>query len=109
MTIGHEVMNEIDCLDDCSLIKDDMYIEIIKLMIEVISLSRQKKIVIELGDLSFVNNLLSKLNISEDNKLKLIDLINLKSKSEIKDFFKDYDSKLLQTVLVEFLKMRKNF
>ena len=65
-------------------------IEIIKLMIDVISLSRQKKIVIELGDLSFINNLLSKLNISEDNKLKLIDLINLKSKSEIRDFFKDY-------------------
>ena len=32
MTIGHAVMNEIDCLDDCSLIKDDMYIGIIKLI-----------------------------------------------------------------------------
>jgi ATP phosphoribosyltransferase regulatory subunit len=64
-------------------------IEIIKLMIDVISLSKQRKIVIELGDLSFINNLLIDLNISEDNRLKLIDLINLKSKIEIKDFFKD--------------------
>ena len=64
-------------------------IEIIKLMIDVISLSKQRKIVIELGDLSFVNHLLIDLNISEDNRLKLIDLINLKSKIEIKDFFKD--------------------
>jgi len=32
MTIDHEVMSEIDCLDDCPLIKDDMYIEIIKLI-----------------------------------------------------------------------------
>ena len=64
-------------------------IEIIKLMIDVISLSKQRKIVIELGDLSFVNHLLIDLNISEDNRLKLIDIINLKSKIEIKDFFKD--------------------
>ena len=64
-------------------------IEIIKLMIDIISLSKQRKIVIELGDLSFINNLLIDLNISEDNRLKLIDLINLKSKIEIKDFFKD--------------------
>ena len=63
-------------------------IEIIKLMIDVVSLSKQNKIVIELGDLSIVNDLLSKLNLSEADRHILIDFINLKSKSEIKNFFK---------------------
>ena len=65
-------------------------IEIIKLMIDIICLSKQKKIVIELGELSFINNFLSGLNLSKDVRFKLIDLINLKSKPEIKEFFKDY-------------------
>jgi ATP phosphoribosyltransferase regulatory subunit len=98
-------------------------IEIIKLMIDIISLSKQRKIVIELGDLSFINNLLIDLNISEDNRLKLIDLINLKSKIEIKDFFKDLklsNKKLLLllnlidisgdiSVLSELKKLSKSF
>ena len=98
-------------------------IEIIKLMIDIISLSKQRKIVIELGDLSFINNLLIDLNISEENRLKLIDLINLKSKIEIKDFFKDLklsNKKLLLllnlidisgdiSVLSELKKLSKSF
>jgi len=98
-------------------------IEIIKLMIDIISLSKQQKIVIELGDLSFINNLMIDLNISEDNRLKLIDLINLKSKIEIKDFFKDLklsNKKLLLllnlidisgdiSVLSELKKLSKSF
>ena len=92
-------------------------------MIDIISLSKQRKIVIELGDLSFINNLLIDLNISEDNRLKLIDLINLKSKIEIKDFFKDLklsNKKLLLllnlidisgdiSVLSELKKLSKSF
>ena len=66
-------------------------IEIIKLMIDIISLSKEKKIIVELGDLSFINNLLSSLDISYQNKLQLIDLINLKSKTEIKEFFSKYN------------------
>ncbi len=62
-------------------------IEIIKLMIDVICLSKQNKIIIELGDLSVINNLLSQLKLSDSDKSSLIDFINLKSKSEIKDFF----------------------
>ena len=64
-------------------------IEVIKLMIDLISLSKQQKIIIELGDLSFIHNLLSGLNMSQEYRLRLIDLINLKSKSEIKEFFKN--------------------
>ena len=40
--------------------------------------------------LSFINNLLSGLELSQEYKLRLIDLINLKSKTEIKDFFNKY-------------------
>ena len=63
-------------------------IEIIKLMIDLVSLSNEKKIVVELGDLSFINNLLLDLNLINFKRLALIDLINLKSKFEIKEFFK---------------------
>ena len=57
-------------------------------MIDVVSLSKQNRIVIELGDLSIVNDLLSKLNLSEADRHILIDFINLKSKSEIRNFFR---------------------
>ena len=43
-------------------------IEIIKLMIDVICLSKQNKIIIELGDLSVINNLLSQLKLSDSDK-----------------------------------------
>ena len=62
--------------------------EIIKLMIDLVLLSNEKKIVIELGDLSFINNLLLDLNLNDFNRSALIDLINLKSTCEIKEFFK---------------------
>ena len=63
-------------------------IEIIKLMIEIISLSGEKKIIIELGNLSIINNILTTLALNDKNKSMLIDLINLKSIAEIKSFFK---------------------
>ena len=72
------------------IINKSVDIEIIKLMIDLIYLSKQNKIIIELGDLSFINNLLSGLELSQEYKLRLIDLINLKSKTEIKDFFNKY-------------------
>ena len=62
-------------------------IEIIKLMLEVISLSGEKRIIIELGNLSIINNILATLALNDENKNTLIDLINLKSISEIKSFF----------------------
>ena len=65
-------------------------IEVIKLMIDLICFSKQNKIIIELGDLSFINKLLSGLELTQEYKLRLIDLINLKSKSEIKLFFKKH-------------------
>ena len=69
-------------------ISQSVDVEIIKLMIDIISLSKQNKIVIELGDLSFVNNLLNELELTSEGKATLIDLINFKSKLEITDYFK---------------------
>lgn len=72
------------------IINKSVDLEIIKLMINIISLSNEKNIVIELGDLSYVNSLINNLSLSTQTRLSLIDLINLKSKHEIKDFFKIY-------------------
>lgn len=81
-------------------------IEIIKLMIDLLSLANEKKIIIELGDLSFVNNLLLDLGLDNYNRLTLIDLINLKSKCEIKEFFKKnkLNSKKL-SLLIELINL----
>ena len=38
-------------------------------MIDIIFLSKEKKIIVELGDLSFINNLLSSLDISYQLKV----------------------------------------
>ena len=43
-------------------------IEIIKAMIEIILLSKQNKIIIELGDVSLINNFLNNLNFDKGQK-----------------------------------------
>ena len=69
-------------------ISDDVDIEILKMCIKIISLSKAKKIFLELSDASFVHKFINSLKISNNNKLILINLINLKSVEEIKFFFK---------------------
>ncbi len=64
-------------------------IEIIKLMIDIISLSKEQKIIIELGDLCYLNNLINELNLDMEKKIRLVNLINLKSTDEIKNFFNE--------------------
>ena len=64
-------------------------IEIIKSMAEIISLSGEKRLIIELGDVTFVNNILNNLGIDNKKRRLLINLINLKSMDEIKLFCKE--------------------
>tara|TARA_Y100000590_G_scaffold102939_4_gene116997 strand:+ start:2083 stop:3078 length:996 start_codon:yes stop_codon:yes gene_type:complete len=81
-------------------------LEIIKSMIEIISLSKQKKIIIELGDVSLINSFLENFNIDKNQKRILINLINLKSSSEIKCFCKNnsFDKKSIN-FLLELIKL----
>ena len=69
-------------------ISDDVDIEMLKMCIKIISLSKTKKILLDLSDASFVHKFINSLVISNSDKLTLINLINLKSQDEIKLFFK---------------------
>ncbi len=68
-------------------------VELIQMLIEILSLSRKSKIIIELGDLSVITQLLSSLSLTNNDKILLIDLINVKSKNEIIKFFTDKNLK----------------
>ena len=68
-------------------LKPDTDVELIKMLLEILSLSKDKNILIELGDLSVINQLLEKLSLNSEDRSILITLINLKSVSEIIDFF----------------------
>ena len=61
---------------------------LIKMCYEIISLSKSKKIVIELNDSFFINNYLDSLKLKKSESNILKNLINLKSKAEIKEFFR---------------------
>ena len=50
------------------IINKSVDLEIIKLMINIISLSNEKNIVIELGDLSYVNSLINNLSLSTQTR-----------------------------------------
>ena len=81
-------------------------IEVIKSMIEIISLSEEKKLIIELSDVSFINSFLNNLQIENQKKKSLINLINLKSISEIKQFCKENSlNKKKLTFLLELLQL----
>tara|TARA_B100000029_G_scaffold396805_1_gene394923 strand:+ start:8348 stop:9343 length:996 start_codon:yes stop_codon:yes gene_type:complete len=81
-------------------------IEIIKAMIEIILLSKQNKIIIELGDVSLINNFLNNLNFDKGQKNSLINLINLKSIDDIKDFCKTNNfNKKNMNFLLELLQL----
>ena len=69
-------------------ITKDNDIEIIKLMLEIIFLSNNKKIILDLGNLSFINNFLSKLDLNKEQKHELVTLLNYKAKTDIYDFCK---------------------
>ena len=87
-------------------ITKDVEIELMKLMLDIIMLSNEKKIIIELGDISIIDNFLSSLKLSELNKYELINLINYKSSGEISDFFNSNKlSKNKLTFILEFIQL----
>ena len=67
------------------------------MLIEILSLSKKSKIIIELGDLSIITQLLESLSLNDNDRFLLIDLINVKSKNEIIKFF--IDRKLKKNVM----------
>ena len=69
-------------------ISKNVDVTLIKMCYEIISLSKSKKITIELNDSFFINYYLDSLILSKTDKDELIKLINLKSISEIQEFFK---------------------
>ena len=62
-------------------------VNLIRMCHEIISLSKSKKIIIELSDSYFINHYLDSLKLSKPDYAILKNLINLKSISEINDFF----------------------
>ena len=63
-------------------------LEVISQMIEIVRLSKEKLLVLELCDLSIINDIICSLNLYSDEVSKLISLINLKSTNEIKSYLK---------------------
>ncbi len=69
-------------------ISDSVDINLIKMCYDIISISKCKKIILDLNDSYFMNKFLNSLNISENNKYDLLGLVSIKSKNEIQNFFK---------------------
>ena len=74
------------------------------MLIEILSLSKKSKIIIELGDLSIITKLLDSLSLTNNDRFLLIDLINVKSKNEINKFFMDRNlKKNVMTTICELI------
>ncbi len=81
-------------------------LEIIKSMIEIVSLSNEKRLIIEIGDVSFINDLLDCFQLNEIKRRYLIGLINLKSISEIQIFCKENNiNKKMSNFLIDLIKL----
>lgn len=69
-------------------ISDDIDINLLKMCYEIITLSKIKRIIIELNDSFFINTHISSLKLSQNEKQQLTNLIKLKSKDEISQYYK---------------------
>ena len=69
-------------------ISDDIDISLLKMCYEIITLSRTKRIIIELNDSFFINTYIDSLKLNNNEKKQLIDLISLKSIDEITKYYK---------------------
>ena len=67
---------------------DDIDINLLKMCHEIISLSKTKRIIIELSDSFFINTYINSLKLNNIEKKQLIDLISLKSIDEIYQYYK---------------------
>ena len=71
-------------------VSDSIDINLIQMCYKIISLSRAKKIVIDLNDSFFINNYLSSIKLSSKNKANLLTLISMKSIDELNIFLKSH-------------------
>jgi len=69
-------------------ITDKVDINLLKMCHEIITLSKTKRIVIELNDSFFINTYLNKLSIDDTTRKQLNHLISLKSMDEITQYYK---------------------
>jgi ATP phosphoribosyltransferase regulatory subunit HisZ len=69
-------------------ITDNIDINLLKMCHEIITLSKTKRIVIELNDSFFINTYINKLSIDDTTRKQLNHLISLKSMDEITQYYK---------------------
>ena len=69
-------------------VSDNIDINLLKMCHEIITLSKTKRIVIELNDSYFINTYLNKLNLDDIARKHLNYLISLKSMDEITQYYK---------------------
>jgi ATP phosphoribosyltransferase regulatory subunit len=70
-------------------ISDAIDISLLKMCYEIITLSKTKRIIIELNDSFFINTYINNLKLNNNEKKQLIDLISLKSFNEINQYYKN--------------------
>jgi ATP phosphoribosyltransferase regulatory subunit len=68
-------------------ISDDIDISLLKMCYEIITLSKTKRIIIELNDSFFINTYINSLKLNNTEKKQLINLISLKSIDEIYQYY----------------------
>ncbi len=69
-------------------ISDSVDVSLLKMCYELIKLSKTKRIIIELSDSFFINRYINSLNLNDNEKKYLINLISLKSIDEINQYYK---------------------
>ena len=69
-------------------ISDKVDINLLKMCYEIITLSKTKRVVIELNDSFFINTYINKLSLDDAARKKLNHLISLKSMDEIAQYYK---------------------
>ena len=69
-------------------VSDNIDINLLKMCYEIITLSKTKRIVIELNDSFFINTYINKLNLDDTARKELNHLISLKSMDEITQYYK---------------------
>ena len=70
------------------IISDDTDISLLKMCYEIVTLSKTKRIIIELNDSFFINTYMNSLKLNDNEKKQLINLISLKSIDEINQYYK---------------------
>jgi ATP phosphoribosyltransferase regulatory subunit len=69
-------------------ISDDIDISLLKMCYEIVTLSKTKRIIIELNDSFFINTYINSLKLNDNEKKQLTYLISLKSIDEINQYYK---------------------